>query len=94
MTLSKLLGTTLLAISLLMSSACSTNSQVRDHGQLTCPPTALEGSLGPVGEIPKDYAGVKRKLADVIGRYRTVDERYTTLLSCWERESEKRKGPR
>lgn len=61
---------------------------------MNCPPTALEGSLGPIGNVPQDYQGVKKKLAEVITKYRTLDERYDTLLTCWEREADKRKGPR
>jgi hypothetical protein len=93
MKLFKLLGTTLLAICLSMSLSCSTNSQVKEYGEMHCPETALEERPGPVGEIPRDYQGVKLKLAEVIKKYRTLSEQDATLLACWHREADKRKGP-
>jgi hypothetical protein len=91
MTLFKLLGTTLLATLLLTSSACSTNSGVKDS-PLHCPETGLEKRPDKdIGEIPQDWQGFKKKFAEVVGKYRVLHEQDSTLLNCWHREAEKRK---
>jgi hypothetical protein len=96
-TLSKLTATVLVAVSLLMSTGCSTKSGVVREGQaeLVC----NEEALAPRPESPKDEevpAGdmnFKLWAAKLLQKYLILEEQDSQLLGCWNREADKRKAP-
>jgi hypothetical protein len=61
---------------------------------MNCPETGLEERPDKdIGEIPREYMAFKQKFAEVVAKYMILHEQDATLLDCWHREADKRKGP-